>query len=341
MLSVIMLHVTAGFVSIGYRHRLSEVLIFVNCASRFAVPLFVVLSAFYLSLNRGNLRPLAFYRRTLGRLALPYLIYTALYGLAAHGAGFGWKQMLLSLLTPSAGYHLWFIKLLLVFYLVHPFLNRWFSDRRRPELWTTQAFLVQLGYLVALEHFRNASGYLACGLDLINKIFPLPGFIGYIMAGYLLARYGERSDRILQKTWLLPAAVGIWLAATAAMWAYWTVPIRGGTLFGGIARPSLAHDTLAPLMSLAALAAMLAAFDRSMNAALRRLFHPFGLHSYGVYLTHVFFLGLAVSALGAGGWLGPEDWTFYLLQFCLAAFLSLQAARWLAKVPWGVGKYLA
>jgi len=56
--------------------------VFANTLARFAVPLFIVMSGFYLSLHTRNQHALRFYRRTLPGLILPYVVYTAIYILA-------------------------------------------------------------------------------------------------------------------------------------------------------------------------------------------------------------------------------------------------------------------
>ena len=81
MLAIILIHVTGTFAERAPVDWFTAVLIFANSASRFAVPVFVMLSGFHLSLNARNEQYFRFYRRTLKHLVIPYLLYTALYTL--------------------------------------------------------------------------------------------------------------------------------------------------------------------------------------------------------------------------------------------------------------------
>jgi probable poly-beta-1,6-N-acetyl-D-glucosamine export protein len=105
---------------------------FINQASRFAVPLFFMISGFVLELNYSfNENYLSYLRKRLSRIFLPYLFWSAIYYYliyTKHTIPFG-----TTLLYGAASYQLYFIPTLFIFYLIFPLIhlayrfiaNRW------------------------------------------------------------------------------------------------------------------------------------------------------------------------------------------------------------------------
>jgi surface polysaccharide O-acyltransferase-like enzyme len=342
MIGVVLIHVSAGFTRVPYSPWLTDILIFVNCAARFAVPLFTVLSAFYLDLNPRNQRPVRFYLRTLPYLAVPYIFYTLFYAYTTLGFHVGWKGLVLSLITPSAGYHLWFVKFIILFYLLHPFLNRWYKVQKNRGFLVIAAFAAQAAYLILLGGMKPDGSFFHEGLRLLNMFFPVPGYIGYIMAGYYLGGNIGGFERLLAKPATLLIGSFLWLAITACLWAYWSIPVRNGIPFASIPNASVLHDLLAPVMCGAAFATILAVIQKNsaMGNPGKRFVHSVGLHAYGVYFLHVFVLTKIGQGLSFGNLLGYGDALFYILQFLLTITVTLVIVRSMARMPWGVGKYL-
>ena len=168
VLAVILIHVTGSFYERRPFDLVAAVLAWLNSASRFAVPVFVILSGFHLSLNTRNERPARFYRRTVVRLCAAYLLYSALYTLVRVSLE---RHHLLSVreflsafahnvVHVSAAAHLWFIPAILGLYLLHPFLRTAYRRARIGMRFVAGAVCVQTGALIVDQVFvaRSSPG---------------------------------------------------------------------------------------------------------------------------------------------------------------------------------------
>ena len=174
ILSVILLHVTTGSAGMKQSQCLTSSLIFINCLTRFAVPLFIALSGFYLSLNPRNESAVPFYRRTLKFLVVPYVIYSLIYSLPAFRKSGNLLEVVRNLLTASASPHLWFGLLILQLYLLHPFLIRWYRARRHHGTLIISAFLLQIAWSLALAIMFHDPDPLRSGTGIAERLGELP-----------------------------------------------------------------------------------------------------------------------------------------------------------------------
>ncbi len=141
ILAVIMIHTTTRTLeSTNYDlHRLPWTL-FLNQASRFAVPMFIMISGFVLELNYNNHSGyVSFLRKRLGKILLPYLLWSALYYLLIFRNNS--DTFLESLLKGNASYQLYFIPTVLLFYLFFPLIRKLYP------LFSKRWILVLLGIM--------------------------------------------------------------------------------------------------------------------------------------------------------------------------------------------------
>lgn len=163
MLAVMMIHVSAGSIYLPSRYVFLGMnpAFWLNQLSRFAVPLFILLSGLSLGLaHRRGRGVLTFYGQRLGRLLPPYLIWTLIYWLhgAAAGAPHAPGRLLRTVLLGQAAPHLYFVIILLQCCALFPAVMRLLSCAPVPTL----ALSAALTYLVqSLYLFRRL------GLDLI------------------------------------------------------------------------------------------------------------------------------------------------------------------------------
>lgn len=92
-----------------------------NQSTRFAVPLFFMISGFVLELsNAGSLNYVSFLRKRVDRILVPYVFWSAIYFWLIYPGG---NNFLSALRYGSASYQLYFIPTLIVFYLIFPLLH--------------------------------------------------------------------------------------------------------------------------------------------------------------------------------------------------------------------------
>jgi surface polysaccharide O-acyltransferase-like enzyme len=253
----------------------------VDLASRFCVPAFVVLSGLLLGLRDGaGERPGAFLRRRLRRTLLPFLVWAPVYcaaglwitgDITGDGVG-GW-------LLGGAG-HLYFLLLVPQLYLAYLVWPR----RLEPALWLAAgAMAVQL----ALGVLRLA-GPMPPDLDrlaLWHGYELLPFWIGYfavgVAAGRLLARRRDAGDHpraALACLAAVPAALALLVASPVTRLRHGEFAQGTGAFLRPLLVPVVLALTGAALLGAPALLRRLPRLGGPVRAVSR--------DSLGVYILH-------------------------------------------------------
>ena len=340
MLGVILIHVAIP--EPGTNAWLARALIFANCCARYAVPVFIMLSGFYLSLNTRNESAIPLYRRTLKFLIVPYVIYSVGYSVLKFRTDLSPWLLIQSLLTASASAHLGFGLLIIQLYLLHPFVRRWYRRFRRREMLVAAVFLLQMAWSISLSVWFREPDLLRTDVKVAARLSGLlfVSHVGYFIFGYYLLERSAEAAQMLRNARFVLAAGAVWVLSAAVVFAYWG--IERSQSISGVANvcASVALNLFVPLMSLGALAAILPLVQK-LNAAAsaaQRFLHSLGLYSYGIYYFHGF-AGWTISlALRHALHYRRSDAMFYLLTFLLTPFVTLVCIRFLAKLP--IGKYL-
>jgi surface polysaccharide O-acyltransferase-like enzyme len=345
---VILIHVSAYFMTMNRFSFLTCLLVALNSLARFAVPLFIVFSGFWLSLNSRNEHAGPFYGRTLRYLLIPYAAYSVLYTTlhvmrhlgSVRGLSNEIGRLPYNLLTASAASHLWFVALIVQFYLLHPYLARWYREQKHHGAIVCLAFLLQIGYgvllILAFPTAEPPSAVLAKLVFKFGSKFFLSG-IGYFVAGYYLLQRSEELRHFSRcPLWGL-AGWAAWIFAAAGISAWWIVPLSRGQTFDAIRFQYIAHTMLTPLLACGALIAIvtLSQSQSAKSNVLARVTHSLGLYSYGVYYLHLFILKILAVGLSRALHLDHNGPVFYVLLFILTVGATLGAVRLLARLPFG------
>ena len=277
----------------------------------FAVPAFVLLSGFSLSLNpRNETRPIGFYRRTLKFLVVAYLVYSLVFAVLALPQH---PSLYDSFVYISISGHLWFMPAIIGLYLLHPWLRRLY--RRSPSATCAAAFALQL--LVRPWVKAHAPDWSVAAI-----LLSCSSLVGYFVAGYML------SDRPVVVRRLCERPAGRCLSAL--VWLTYPVLTYIGVMGTGASRILGTGSALAGFCLTASLGRALAPSGRS----LARLVAPFGLYSYGIYLLHPIVLEL-VSHLVTKTGLGSTPVLWDVAAFSLTSPAALLVTRRLAALPGG------
>lgn len=96
---------------------------FLNQVSRFAVPLFFMISGFVLEINYPFHQSYAsYFKKRLSRIFLPYLFWSTIYYFFVYTQHY--TSFFQVILTGNASYQLYFIPTLLIFYILFPFVHQ-------------------------------------------------------------------------------------------------------------------------------------------------------------------------------------------------------------------------
>lgn len=192
-IAVIVVHASAGLVEQFGKVEFSwwATGMTYNIISRFAVPIFVMISG---ALLLSKDYPLSeFLRKRVIRIVLPFLFYALFYLLYYYiirllyghqnspSQTFDW---LVRMIRKGVVYHFWFVYMIISLYLFAPIIGRWIRAASEKEvlyflgLWMisnllTLPFFKTYHFKVELSHFTGYIGYFVLGYYLSNKEFTI------------------------------------------------------------------------------------------------------------------------------------------------------------------------
>lgn len=198
-----------------------------------SVPLFVMMTgALLLPLNE-NVRQGTFYRKRIGRLALPLVFWSVLLPLISYiylvyinpgttNPQFPMENYTLGLLVRNIYSFifnfnfdttpLWYLYMLAGLYIIMPILSSWIKDANRKEIKTVlyiwaasmcipyiKMFAPMLGYQ---GNYGNMGLYGECDWNVYGTFYYVSGFIGYLILAFYLKKYP------LEWSWKKTAYIG-------------------------------------------------------------------------------------------------------------------------------------
>lgn len=115
--------------------------LFLNQISRFAVPLFFIISGFVLELNnKSGLSYTDFFKKRASKIIAPFLLWSVVYFAIANSfdiTRIASMKFFWTIVAGTASYHLYFIPTLILFYLSFPFLHLHISLLKKPAVLVT------------------------------------------------------------------------------------------------------------------------------------------------------------------------------------------------------------
>lgn len=276
------------------------------------VPLFVMITGALLLPVKGEVAP--FYRKRIGRVFWPFLIWSVIYNLFPWITGllgvapevildffpYSGEEVMRQSLDVSLGYiaqmpfnfslldvHMWYIYLLIGLYLYMPVFSAWVEKAsRKAQRW----FLVAWGVTLFVPYYREFVGpYIwgSCSWNEFYMLYMFAGFNGYLLLGHYL-RHTEWS---LAKTlgWGIPMFV-VGFCVTFFGFRHMTASPdcteEQLELFFYYCSPNVVLMTL-PLF-------MLCKKVRVNSQPIQKALANLTVCGFGVYMIHYFFTGPSV-----------------------------------------------
>ena len=264
---------------------------------RVCVPLFVVASSyllFPLKKTSGE-----FFRRRLGRIVLPFVLWSCAYTWWFKG---DWGQLLFNF--PAAGGHLWFVPMLLGLYLLIPLLSPWAERVGERELrgwlvlWLLTTTFPYLRRLWTCFFGDPLFGYGAvpylygeCPWNSFGAFHYVSGFVGYMLLGLWFRRFAPALS--IKKA--LAFAAPLWLAGAAIIGCGFFFRIGGSYPYSAPYAKAVDLEMSIEYCSLGVVMTTVAVFLvlRCISGAgsfYGRIVRPLSEASYGTYLLHMFVL---------------------------------------------------
>jgi len=290
---VIALHCVVGYVNNAalYGTRTWWVCSMINSFGRMGVPTFFMISGFLLLSGEGARDIRSFYRKRLFKLALPFLVWDAVYFLEGCVRSGSWDLLVFfqELVQQGSKYHLWFIYQILGIYLLTPFLKKIVDHS------TTRELLVFLAVVLLQPTVFRFLNVMQPVLHVAPFLALVEGYVGFFLLGYLLGTR-DLSPGLKRAVYLL-GIVGM----VGGTW--------GNYVFSSSEKISFyfseGYSIMQYLTAGALFLFMKEHADRLPPWVLQGAHGLAGL-TFGVYFVHVLVLDLLVAAVGRLGlWLTP------------------------------------
>jgi surface polysaccharide O-acyltransferase-like enzyme len=248
---------------------------FYDAATRWCVPVFIMISGALLLKPHVLQPPTVFYRRRMGRILIPLMFWTTFYlGLRVCFEGISGPIVVRDVVRGHPYGHLWYLYVVVGLYWITPLLQPFVGRTSRRELvWTVVPLLAAVSAHSLVSTFTAGQGK--------PTVFSLfVGYIPYYLCGYLLSLV------VVPPRWIKYLAAGV-----AAVWI--GIALGTGLLFHRIEFYLSSHHSPAIILlsaGLFLLASGLFGSQRIGRAHLWKVLRYLDSMSFGIYLSHPLFL---------------------------------------------------
>ncbi|MDE6534194.1 MAG: acyltransferase [Muribaculaceae bacterium] len=297
--------------------------------SRMSVPLFMIVSAFLLVPLKEGLSAMEFYKRRASRILPAFLLFMILYSTLP----VLWGQIdsdtsltdlsRLVLNFPTLAGHLWFIYPLISLYLFIPVISPWLTKASAKE----ERFFIYLFLISTLMPYLNrffGEVWGQCFWNEFHMLWYFSGFLGYLVLAHYIRVHLDwsRSKRLF---------AGAALMTSGAIWtilSFYIQAVPGELIPTPTVELGWSFCTINCVMLTAGTFLLFSCIKRGTTP---RIIADISNLSYGMYLMHIFWLGLWVGVFKTDLDL-PTAIAIPVIAIC--TFISCYAtAKALAMIP--------
>ena len=263
--------------------------------SRMSVPLFMIVSAYLLVPMREGQTMWAFYRRRFMRILPPMFVFAVLYStLPMLWGQIGWdtcrtdlSRLLLNF--PTLAGHLWFMYPLISLYLFIPMISPWIRQATARE---ERFFLLLFAVSTCMPFMIRLWGEIwgQCFWNEYHALWYFSGYLGYLVLAHHIRVHLSWS----RSTKLTVGAIAVAAGAVVTILSFYCQAIPGQLHETPRLEIGWSFCTLNVLVLTAGAFLLFSCIRQQRTprlvAALSRL-------SFGMYLMHIFWLGMWTSVL--------------------------------------------
>ncbi|QUY50279.1 acyltransferase family protein [Serratia plymuthica] len=281
----------------------------INSFSVICVPLFVMISGYFVLNNSRNTDVKAFYTKTFLNIVVPVLAYSVFYVAFSffkvktlhEGSA---KDILYSLAMGRPYYHLWYMYMLVGLYLLVPFVIKAFDG------YENKVILYVSGYFLAMAAVSSVWYYVFE----VKKFWPLDfvTYLGYFFLGMYLARKPEPTGRYFNLV--------VYILTSAC------ILILSSKTYHQSTNSSYFFSYVSILAIISAVSFF--NFIRSLKVNASLVLSFLSKHSFRVYLIHALFLEIVFSIFGDETWIHSIP-LFFILGIAGATLVLSYTYSWL------------
>lgn len=328
ILAVILIHITTKtLATLHLDIAIAPSSLFINQVSRFAVPLFFLISGFVLELNnKSGISYLTFFKKRASRIITPYIFWTSIYFIVSnhlHPETLLNYKFLKAIFLGNASYHLYFIPTLILFYLAFPFFHGVIKFLKNPFV---------LICICGVEAIFLYQDYYVKQLDFSYDIRIALLSVSMFITGMVASHYKEKIYEFVKKYSLFFAF------ATIALPLIIFLHVQAITIKNHTSR--FIYNQYGPLNYLYTLTlSSLLYFLLERTQFLRNFFINLSKLSFFVFFIHVLIQTLlwdnVVQALVEKNGQGIlSNMLFDPIMFCVIATISFGLAYFVRKIPY-------
>ena len=306
---------------------LQPVYIVLHSLTEAAVPAFLLLSGFSLSLGAGARPGFKKYVHVVLKKILPaytlwYFFYRILWGLK-NSADMSPRTLINQYFSLSDNWQLWFLVLLAQLYLLFPILHRLYRTPRFGKLlilFVYAAVHFGGGFIATLEPGSLAVAYF-------SRLFGY--FTLYFVLGFYLKDYGSIFTKYARKGQVLLACIAI----AGSVKLVEILSIQAYTVQKYLDKPWGITGVFNIFENMAAFVLIYALSDflHARGGRIKEYLSAYGLYSFGIYLAHILPAALTYSLLRL---VIHSDNDIVIFGNMLATIiLSKVLVRWMSKLP--------
>jgi surface polysaccharide O-acyltransferase-like enzyme len=187
-----------------------------NSIARTAVPLFVMISGYFLLPIKEEMTP--FFKKRFTRVVLPFVIWCALYAIYGVLQGTStWAAAATNILHIPINYgtevgHLWYVYMLIGLYLFAPIISPWIASSKRKDMVFYLAIWA-LSLCLPYIHVVFPSVLGECFWNHTPLLHYFSGFLGYMILAVYIKKYMSETHPMHIPLALLLIAVGYAITA--------------------------------------------------------------------------------------------------------------------------------
>jgi surface polysaccharide O-acyltransferase-like enzyme len=305
-----------------------------NSLFRACVPLFVMLSGFYLFPVTDDSK---FFRKRFSRVLTPFVVWCALYALYFHFRGNGTlTAALTNVLKIPVNYgtevgHLWFVYMLLGIYLFAPVISPWIQSASRRSL---EVFLLLWGLTLTVPyiHLYFPAVWGECYWNRTPSLYYFSGFLGYVVLAVYIKRFWMRPSALHSLAGMLLILAGYAITA----WGFLhRLPVEHVVsrleLTWGFETINVAMMTTGVFLLFKNL------HPSSDQSACWTVIRDISRRSYGMYLAHIMVLNAVFQLLDKRFASAAIKLPLIALLTFAATYLLMKALSLLPHSKWLVG----
>ena len=341
ILAVLMIHISANFTNLELLNNLMIFNILIDVFAHYAVPLFIFISGFVLSIKYYGLFSLkSFYQKRIKSIIPHYIIFSILYiifySIITNPPTF--ILIVFKILTANSSYHLWFFAILIEFYIFYPFIIKIYHDfekKGKINIFLMLSLFIQVMWTITillLQTLINNSLFT----NLTGRIF-IP-YLFYFTLGIYFSRnlnYVYKSFKSKKIYSIVLFFISIFLTIIISM--FWIKGIIDYNYFYGIPKiyfviPIIIEVVYYPIIFI--LLFEISRYLMKRKNIIASSIYLLGKYSFGIYLIHVFFIRIAIKLFGYVN-IDFNNWIFYPLLFIITIVLSLFSTYFISYFPYG------